>query len=356
MKYRIFAYLVVAASTLLLIPSASATWSGFHSLGKTPVVGEPSCAQLGPSEVMCVARSQSNTLMANEFSKGAWSGWTNLSGTVTSDPSCVNDGTDTIFCGVTSSSNTLEATVFNGKTWSSFVDSGQLVFANTYEGAGPGSCTPINAGRVLCAARTQTGTVVASVFNGTSWGKFSTAATGVTSSPGCTTDGEGDVVCAVNAIVNNIQTIVVNRFDGAKWNGLINVGGTGVNSPACSYLGVKGQVDCFVRSLDTGVYVNHFNGGIWELGDWSGWGQITANVGPTTACALLSSGSIVCTWINIQDSLLYEQTYNGSQWTGYVKVGGPPLGDGPSCASYASGKAMCVVVGLNNQALSVTGP
>jgi hypothetical protein len=58
MKHSIFAYLVVSAATLLFIPSASATWSGFRSLGTTKVVGKPSCAQLSTSEVMCVARSQ----------------------------------------------------------------------------------------------------------------------------------------------------------------------------------------------------------------------------------------------------------------------------------------------------------
>jgi hypothetical protein len=71
----------------------------------------------------------------------------------------------------------------------------------------------------------------------------------------------------------------------------------------------------------------------------------------------LAGKSVTCAFINgNRDHLMYENTYNGTQWTGYVKVGGPPITAGPSCASYASGKAMCVVVGLNNQALSVTGP
>jgi hypothetical protein len=119
MKRRIFAYCVVSAATLLFIPSASATWSGFHSLGTTKVVGTPSCVQLGADEVMCLAQSQQHTLMANEFASGKWSGWTNFSGTVTSNPSCVSDGTDSVFCGVTSSANTLTGTLFNGKKWSS---------------------------------------------------------------------------------------------------------------------------------------------------------------------------------------------------------------------------------------------
>jgi hypothetical protein len=45
MKCRFFAQLVMLAAAAYLVPSASATWSGFRSLGKTPVVGEPSCVQ-----------------------------------------------------------------------------------------------------------------------------------------------------------------------------------------------------------------------------------------------------------------------------------------------------------------------
>src|SRR5579863_4839303 len=141
MKHRIFAYLVIGAASLLFIPSASATWSGFHSLGKTAVVGEPSCIQLAASEVICVARSQTSTLMANEFSKGVWSGWTKLSGVVTSDASCVNNEAGDIVCGVISGSGTLAATVFNGKTRSSLIDSGQAI-------ASLPSCAFLHTGKV----------------------------------------------------------------------------------------------------------------------------------------------------------------------------------------------------------------
>ncbi len=105
------------------------------------------------------------------------------------------------------------------------------------------------------------------------------------------------------------------------------------------------------------VWVNQFNGNGWNTGDWTGWGQITGNVYPGAySCALESSDTIVCGFINVQDSLFYEQTYTNGSWTGYNKVGGSPFTAGPSCATYASEKVMCVLVGLNNQGVSVTGP
>jgi hypothetical protein len=354
MKHRIFAYLVVTTATLLFIPSASATWSGFRSLGTTKVVGKPSCVQLGTDEVMCVAQSQQHTLMTNQFSKNAWSGWTNLSGTVTSDPSCIDDGTGNVFCGALSATNTLTGTLFNGKKWSSLTDSGGLI------DSGP-SCALLDAGRVLCGARSQTGALTTSVFNGTTWGKFSSQGSGLLNAPACTGDDHGNVICEANAMVNKATTTIADLFDGARWQGVLTLGGYFIDPPICMAVGKKGTVEggvaCFVLGGNDAVWVNQFNGNGWNTGDWTSWGQITGNVYPGAySCALESSDNIVCGFINVQDSLFYEQTFTNGGWTGYNKVGGSPFIAGPSCASFATGKVMCVLIGLNNQALSVTGP
>jgi hypothetical protein len=354
MKHRIFAWLVIAAASLPFVPSASATWSGFRSLGTTKVVGTPSCVQLGADEVICVAQSQQHTLMANESASGKWSGWTDLSGTVTSNPSCISDGTDSVFCGVTSATNTLTGTLFNGKKWSALIDSGGLIDSNP-------SCALLHAGKALCGARSQTGTLTTSVFDGTTWGKFSSQASGLLNAPACTGDGDGNVICEANAIVNNSTTTIADLFDGSRWQGVLDLGGYFIAPPSCLAVGKKGTVEggvaCFVLGGNDGYWANQFNGNGWNTGDWTGWGLFTGNVYPGAgSCALESSDNIVCGFINVQDSLLYEQTYTNGNWTGYNKVGGSPFVAGPACATYASEKVMCVVVGLNNQALSVTGP
>jgi len=355
MKHKIFAYLAVAAASLLFVPSASATWSGFRSLGKTPVVGELSCVQLAASEVMCVARSQTSTLMANEFSKGAWSGWTNLSGVVTSDAGCVNNEAGDIVCGVISANGTLAAAVFNGKTWGSLIDSGQAI-------ASAPSCAFFHPGKVLCGARSESSSLITSLFNG-SWGKFSTQKAQLVSAPSCTSDDDGNVICAALAMVNGNNSYVANLFDGSKWQGFLTLNGYWLGNPFCLPFNQKGSVEgivgCLSYGFNTVAWGSSFNGNGWNIGDWNcnACIQLTGNILPTFSCALLSPGSVTCGFINgNRDHVMYENTYNGTQWTGYTKVGGPPITAGPSCASYASGKAMCVVVGLNNQALSVTGP
>jgi hypothetical protein len=199
------------------------------------------------------------------------------------------------------------------------------------------------------------------VFNATTWGKFSTQASGLLNAPACTGDADGNVICEANAIVNNATTTIADLFDGSRWQGVLPLGGYFIDPPFCLALGKKGNVEggvaCFVLGGNDAYWVNQFNGDGWNTGDWSGWGQITGNVYPGAAsCALESSDTIACGFINVQDSLFYEQTYTNGSWTGYNKVGGSPFIAGPSCASLATGKVMCVVIGLNNQALGVTGP
>src|SRR5271170_3531451 len=160
MKHRIFAHLIVFAATLLLIPTASATWGGFRSMGKTATLGEPSCVQVVAKQVVCLAQSQTHTLMVNEFNNNVWSGWTSLSGAVSSDPSCANDGTGNVVCGVRSGTNTLVATVFNGTTWSSFIDSKGQIFSVP-------SCALLRKTKVLCAARNLNSALTDSILNTT---------------------------------------------------------------------------------------------------------------------------------------------------------------------------------------------
>jgi hypothetical protein len=354
MKHSIFAYLMVFACTLLLIPSASATWSGFRGMGTTPTIGEPSCVQLAAQQVVCVTRSQQSTLMTNEFSNSAWSGWTNLAGLVTSDPSCVNDGAGNVVCGVRSGTNTLVATIFNGTKWSAFIDSKGQIFSAP-------SCALLRNSKVLCAARSQTSALGNALLNTTTstWGSFKTVAATLTSGPGCAGDNDGDVICAMNGLPTaGNDTIIVNRFDGSKWEGFLTLqGGISGSSPSCTSLGIKGQVVCFDRANNLAIYANMFKSGLWSTSDWTGWRAITGgNIGPRVSCAMPSAGTLACGVLYVVDSFMYAATFDGTAWTAFTKVGTKPISAGPACATLSSGKVTCSVVGLNNQTSSTTGP
>jgi hypothetical protein len=293
-------------------------------------------------------------LTVNQFSNNAWSGWTNLSVNVASDPSCVNDGAGNIVCAVTSATGTLAATVFNGTTWSAFIDSKGQIFS-------PPSCALLRSTKVLCAARSLTSTLAESVLDTTAsaWGAFKTVAAALTSGPGCANDNDGDVICAMNALASaGNNTIVVNRFDGAKWAGFLTLQGSiSGSSPTCTSLGVKGQVVCFDRASNTAIYANMFKSGTWQNSNWTGWRGITAgSVGPRVSCAMPSAGSLACGILYLVDSFMYAGTFDGTNWSTFTKLGTKPIIAGPACAVLSSGKVICAVAGLNNQTLSVTGP
>jgi hypothetical protein len=348
-------YLVVVLTGLLLIPSAWATWgTSFRSLGKTSTIGEPSCVELAAKQVVCVAQSPQSTLMANLFSNSAWSGWTNLAGAVSSDPSCLNDGTGNVVCGVRSGTNSLVVTVFDGTTWSAFIDSKGQIFSAP-------SCALLRNTKVLCAARSQTSGLGNALFTTTTstWGSFKSVAATLTSGPGCAGDNDGDVICAMNGLPTaGNDTIIVNRFDGAKWEGFLTLQGSiSGSSPSCTPLGVKGQVVCFDRANNLAIYYNLFKSGTWGNSNWTGWHGITGgNIGPRVSCAMPSAGSLACGILYVPDSFMYAATFDGTNWTSFTKVGTKPISGGPACAGFASGQVLCTVVGLNNQAGSVTGP
>lgn len=352
MKRSIFASVIVLAVSLLLIPSAWATWGSSRSMGNTPTVGEPSCVQLAAKQLVCVTRSQAHTLMANVFSSGAWAGWTNLPDAVASDPSCVGDHVGNVVCGVISEVDTLAATVFNGTTWSSLVDSGGQISSTP-------SCALYRNGKVFCAARSLTGALTASVFNGTTWGSFKNAAASLTSGPGCASDSDTDVICTMIAIASaNNNTVVANRFNGTKWEGFLTLQATlSGASPICTPLGVKGQVMCFVNAFNTAIYRNMFKSGTWQNSNWTGWAGITVGeVGPRISCGMPTSGTLACGIRYLVDSFMYGGTFDGTNWSAFTKVGTKPILAGPGCTEFTGGQVICATVGFNTQSSSVTGP
>ena len=354
MKRRIFAYLVVFAVTSLLIPSAWAAWGSFKSLGKTPTVGEPSCAQLAGKEVVCATRSLNHTLMVNLFSNSAWAGWTDLAIGVGSDPSCIADHAGNIVCGVVSASSTLAAVVFDGTTWSSLVDSGGQISSAP-------SCAFFKNGKVFCAARGPSGSLTASILSSGKWGKFINAKASLTSAPSCASDNDNDVICTMIAIVTATNnTVITNRFNGSKWDGFLtlqaNISG---DPPICTALGgVKGQVMCFVRASNTAIYRNMFKSGIWQNSNWTNWGAITGGlVGPRISCGQPTAGTLACGVRYLGDSFMYTGTFDGTNWSSFnTKVGTKQILGSPSCTEFSGGVFLCATVGLNTQVSSTTGP
>lgn len=350
MNLRVNVCLVALLVVSLTVPSAWATWgTSFKNLGPDPTVGEASCTSFG-GHVVCTMRSQQHSMMVNTFASGAWSGWTSLPGIITSDPSCADNKNGLLICGVTDQNNSMGTLTYDGTTWSSFQDSGTPISSNP-------SCAFYRAGKVLCSARTVKGALTGATFDGTIWGKFITASGTLIGGPGCASDDDRDVICVMMGIDSSgLENMLVNRYIGSQWEAFLTLNGNGLDGATCVSMGVKGQVDCFIRAINSAVYVNHFKSGTWSTTNWTGWQALTNNVAARTGCAQVDTGQLACAWIDVDKGLMYARTFDGTNWAAYTLVGTKPSIGGPACAQVSKGKAVCVVVGANTQAQSVVGP
>jgi len=184
---------------LIQVGPALASWGSFTSMGSTTVNADVSCAPTSGGKAVCAATGMSNTLLVNEYSGSAWSGWTKLAGAVTSAPSCASDGNAHVVCAARGTSGGLSATIFNGTAWSTEVK------VKATLSSGP-SCASLGGGRVLCAARSSTGGLASTVFNGSTWSTFVNQTANSTSAPNCASDDAGRVICAM--IDDTSSTIV----------------------------------------------------------------------------------------------------------------------------------------------------
>jgi hypothetical protein len=325
--------LLLFALFLLLVPHSWASWSTFKSTGTATGVGYPSCASVSSDHVACAVLTAKSTLMVNEFNGSSWGTWKTLSGTVSSSPSCTADGDGRVFCAATSTAGDLLVTIFSGGSW----DTPAEVSGSLYSAP---SCAEYKAGEVLCLARNSSGGLAWTLYDEGKWSAFANLTTTATSIPDCTSDHESGVICSVYTIAGET---LVNRFSG---------GGT----TNCTYWKPTGQVACFAKATNDGIYVSTYNGEGWSSSHWSSYSALGGVANDNASCTTQASGELVCGAIGTQgNNALFANVYNGSDWSGWDSVGGKGL-NSPSCAPLTTGKVLCLVLGTNNQLTSTVGP
>jgi hypothetical protein len=338
---------LAVALFVLLVPQSHASWSTVVSTGSATGVGVPSCAQVTSGNVVCAVRTINAAMMVNEYNGSAWSSWKTLAGSVSSNPSCTRNGQGEVVCGASAVGGGLWITTYNGSSWATpTVVSGALASAP--------SCAEYKAGEVLCVARGSSGGLIWTLSDDGKWSSFATISADTVSPPSCTSDQASGVVCSV--YTTGGQTLV-NRFHDGGWLGFLNIAGEAGGEPDCTYWKPTGQVACFAKSVQGGIYVTTFNGGSWATGSWIvGYEGIGGVAADNANCVSQSTGDLVCAAVGPNDAnQLFTNVYNGSSWAGWSSRGGKWIGV-PSCALLEEGKAICVAVATNNQLSSVVGP
>lgn len=340
---RLCVFLLLWSACLCLNPSAWAAWGSFISTGTATAVGTPSCAQLSTGHVACAIRNGKSAVMVNEFNGTAWGKWTALAGAVSSDPSCTSDGNGNVICAAMAAGN-LQWTLFNGTTWTKPLKVTASLFSAP-------SCANYAVGQVLCVARNASGGLAYTLYNGTTWSAIANLSTTTISQPSCTTDNNGGVICAV---FTSGSATEVNRYNGS-WEGFLNLGGIAGGEPNCTSMNQSGNVVCFAKGYASGIYGSRFNGGTWVATNWPAYSGLSGVVNDNAGCTTQAANQLVCGATSVTDNAFYSDVWNGSSWTGWIKIGGSGAGS-PACAPLGTGQVVCVMLGLNNQVTSVVGP
>ena len=334
---------------LCALHPAWAAWTSAASMGTTVVLSDPSCASPSTGLAVCAARGVGQTLIVNQWSGTKWAVWKTIAGTVTSNPSCAADGAGSVICGVRNATGGLSAAVYNGTTWGVLTSVGGTLTSEP-------SCAQLTVGDVLCVGRSTAGGYTSSFFNGTVWSAFKTLAGTTVSAPGCGSDGTGGVVC-ISTSTTYSWSVVAARFAGAAWSTFINIGGSsGAGRYSCTPLGgTLGLLTCFSRGSGGGLFADNYKGGAWAATSWSGWGGLGGNVNPGSSCAQTATGELACGSV-ASDAGLWVTSFNGTGWSGWLKIGTATYNGNPGCASIEGGKVLCAVVGVNGKAVSTIGP
>jgi len=214
------------------------------------------------------------------------------------------------------------------------------------------SCAMLGGGRVLCAARGTNGGLVSSVYNGSAWSKIDSQDATSTTAPNCTSDDNGRVVCVM---LNTASSIIANRYNADEWDGFIDLGGRGSGAPTCSDFGVNNQVVCYARGTGSSLFGNLYNGGAWSASQWGGWSNLGGLISSQASCAAYGTKLLICGTIEIPDSALYFDQFNGSTWLGFAKLGQTAVGN-PSCIPLGGGKVLCAITGVDSKVRSIVGP
>ena len=119
-----------------------------------------------------------------------------------------------------------------------------------------------------------------------------------------------------------------------------SVGGILTSSPGYSSWGAS-RVDVFVRATDNSLYQNTWNGTAWT--GWSPLGGLLTS----SPAAVSWAANRIDVFVRGSDNQLYHRFFDGTRWSGWEALGGV-LTSGPGVASWASGRLDVFVRGSDN--------
>jgi Domain of unknown function (DUF1906)/Repeat of unknown function (DUF346) len=264
-------------------------------------------------------RGGNNHLLHRWFAYGAWSGWEDLGGNLSSAPTAVSWGPGKIDVFARDSSNRLVHRWYVGGRWSGWENLGGLL-TSAPDVASWGS------GRLDVFARAGSNRLYHRAFTGAGWSGWEDLGGNLSSGPSAVSWGLGKI----DVFGRDSSNRLAHRwYVGGRWSGWENLGGLLNSAPDASSWG-SGRLDVFVRAGSNRLYHRWYTAGQWS----AGWEDLAGS---------LSSGPGATSWgpdridvfARAGSNALYHRWYTAGHWSvGWEYLGGT-LGDDPDASAWS---------------------
>jgi hypothetical protein len=286
---------------VLALTSASPRW---QVLGNVVASEDPSALVVQGNTVRLFVRDHQAHLRGNTWAGGAWAGWVDLGGILTTRPSAV------------------EAAGGEVLIFARGLDSGLWVIRQTP--AGLIGWAPLHGVLTTPPAPVSWGGSRVDVFvrgldrglwriarDGLAWGAWESLGGTLATTPAAasTAPQRLDVVA-----LDDAGALLHRRWTGSAWTDWLNLGGRAKGEPAIAATGPD-RVDVFVRGTDDQVWRIARNGATWEA--WQALGGPVASA-PSVARA---GGQLHLAAQDAQGALIVR-TWTGTGWTPWTRLGG----------------------------------
>jgi hypothetical protein len=222
---------------------------------------------------------------------------------------------------------------FNGTAWHTW---------NTLAGtvSSDPSCTSDGNGNVICAATATTSQLQWALFNGSIWTTPALVNTALYSAPSCAQYLAGEVLCAARSATGGLAYTV---YNGARWSAVANLATTAISQPSCTSDDNSGVI-CAVYTMAGNTEVNRY-----ASGHWQGFLNVGGIAGGAPDCTPLNeNGNVVCFAegynFGIYSNRFKGGTWNTADWTAYVSLGSDFVAENASCTSQAPNELVCGVI------------
>jgi Domain of unknown function (DUF1906)/Repeat of unknown function (DUF346) len=202
---------------------AYGAWSGWEDLGGT-LSSPPAAVSWGPGRIDVFARDTSNRLIHRWYANGGWSGWENLGGGLTSAPDVASWGSGRLDVFVRGAGNALYQRWYANGGWSGWRNlGGGLTSAPDVASWG--------SGRLDVFVRGSNNALYQRWYSGGSWSGWQNLGGGLTSGPGAVSWGSN----RADVFVRGGSNVLYHRWlDGGSWSGWQSLGGALADDPDAS--------------------------------------------------------------------------------------------------------------------------